>query len=178
MARSEAPASAKAAGNGYPLHLQPPRQSSTLLNFSATPRQAIKPFTVDDARAYWKDAHEERAGSEWYAGSVVRSFHKFWARRVRGTVGRPSRWSRGAVVGQQHLLCSHRPAPDSDNDEQPSRFWVVSCKACRTSSLSCSGAEKLVGAGTTRPSPGYSAMLHDAIPRNAGRVLKRHNMAT
>ena len=28
--RSEAPASAKAAGNGYPLHLPPPRQSSTL----------------------------------------------------------------------------------------------------------------------------------------------------
>ena len=31
MARSEAPASAKAAGNGYPLRLPPPRQSSTLL---------------------------------------------------------------------------------------------------------------------------------------------------
>ena len=31
MARSEAPASAKAAGNSYPLRLPPPRQSSTLL---------------------------------------------------------------------------------------------------------------------------------------------------
>ena len=30
MARSEAPASAKAAGNSYPLRLPPPRQSSTL----------------------------------------------------------------------------------------------------------------------------------------------------
>ena len=30
MARSEAPASAKAAGNSYPLCLPPPRQSSTL----------------------------------------------------------------------------------------------------------------------------------------------------
>ena len=30
MARSEAPATAKAAGNGYPLRLPPPRQSSTL----------------------------------------------------------------------------------------------------------------------------------------------------
>ena len=35
MARSEAPASAKAAGNSYPLRLPPPRQSSTLLNFNA-----------------------------------------------------------------------------------------------------------------------------------------------
>ena len=32
LARSEAPASAKAAGNSYPLRLPPPRQSSTLLN--------------------------------------------------------------------------------------------------------------------------------------------------
>ena len=30
MARSEAPESAKAAGNSYPLCLPPPRQSSTL----------------------------------------------------------------------------------------------------------------------------------------------------
>ena len=44
MARSEAPASAKAAGNGYPLRLPPPRQSSTLLSINLptmTPRCRI-----------------------------------------------------------------------------------------------------------------------------------------
>ena len=38
--RSEAPASAKAAGNGYPLRLPPPRQSSTLHKSGRYPRQA------------------------------------------------------------------------------------------------------------------------------------------
>ena len=41
MARSEAPASAKAAGNSYPLCLPPPRQSSTLLKVQIRPPKGV-----------------------------------------------------------------------------------------------------------------------------------------
>ena len=54
MARSEAPASAKAAGNSYPLRLPPPRQSSTLpyagLDQSATCRSSGPAPAATDER--------------------------------------------------------------------------------------------------------------------------------
>ena len=52
MARSEAPASAKAAGNSYPLRLPPPRQSSTLLDLVGFPPIGPKtPAIIDRVAA-------------------------------------------------------------------------------------------------------------------------------
>ena len=58
MARSEAPASAKAAGNSYPLCLPPPRQSSTLHESGRYPKvweeRMEQVRELDGERAYEK----------------------------------------------------------------------------------------------------------------------------
>ena len=52
MARSEAPASAKAAGNSYPLCLPPPRQSSTLHECGRYPRRGADGLSIRTPRTW------------------------------------------------------------------------------------------------------------------------------
>ena len=127
--RSEAPASAKAAGNGYPLHLPPPRQSSTLppsrkrpaANRGALPRphrsaqraarRGSQPRPAQDGRGH---DHARVLGANAHrplACGRRRAFDRALANRRRG----PGRATDGRLLGHgadrlQRTASSSRPA--------------------------------------------------------------------